>query len=61
MRTVEKLSGFKNHLYDMLVAMMSRCKAGIEGKEEDVHSEIQSPHRPLCDLFWIAPLAPDEG
>jgi len=34
---IEKLCGFKNHLYDMLVAMMSRCNAGIEVKEEDVH------------------------
>jgi len=37
MGAVEKLGGFKNHLYDMLVAMMSRCNAGVEVKEEDVH------------------------
>jgi hypothetical protein len=35
--TIEELGGFKDHLYDMLVAMMFRGFAGIEGKEEDVH------------------------
>jgi len=34
---VEKLSGFKDHLYDMFVAMMNRCKAGAEVEEEDIH------------------------
>jgi hypothetical protein len=37
MGTVEKLSSFKDHLYDMLVAMMSRSEAGTQVKEEDVH------------------------
>jgi len=37
MGAVEKLSGFKDHLYDMLVAMMNRCKAGAEVEEEDIH------------------------
>jgi hypothetical protein len=36
-RRVEELGSFKDHLYDMLVAMMFRSFAGIEGKEEDVH------------------------
>jgi hypothetical protein len=39
MGAVEELSGFKNHLYDMLVAMMSRCDARIKVEEEDVHGE----------------------
>jgi hypothetical protein len=30
MGRVEKLCGFKNHLYDMLVAMMNRCHTCVE-------------------------------
>jgi hypothetical protein len=47
MGAVEKLSSFENHLYDMLVAMMSRCDASIEVKEEDVH---------LGTFHFLAPL-----
>jgi hypothetical protein len=36
-RAIEKLCTFKDHLYDMLVAMMFRGLAGIEREEEDVH------------------------
>ena len=37
MRSRQQLCSFKDHLYDMLVAMMFRSNAGIEGEEEDVH------------------------
>jgi hypothetical protein len=48
--TIEELGRFKDHLYDMLVAMMFRSDAGIEGKEEDVHGgHRSSPRRsPIC-------------
>jgi hypothetical protein len=36
-RAIEKLCAFKDHLYDMLVAMMFRGVAGIEREEEDIH------------------------
>jgi hypothetical protein len=40
---VEKLCRFKDHLYDMFVAMMSRCNARIKVKEEDIHGNtVQS-------------------
>jgi hypothetical protein len=39
---IEELGSFKDHLYDMLVAMMFRGFAGIEGEEEDVHLGMQS-------------------
>ena len=39
MRAVEKLGCFKNHLYDMLVAMMNRCNLRVEVEEEDVHGD----------------------
>jgi hypothetical protein len=38
---IQKLSGFEDHLYDMLVAMMFRSNAGIEREEEDVHGRGQ--------------------
>jgi hypothetical protein len=37
MCSVEKLSSFEDHLYDMLVAMIFRGLDGIEVEEEDVH------------------------
>jgi hypothetical protein len=38
MGRVQKLRCFKDHLYDMLVAMIFRGGLGVEGKEEDIHS-----------------------
>ncbi len=38
MRTVQELRSFKDHLYDMLVAMMFRSNASVKREEEDVHS-----------------------
>jgi hypothetical protein len=35
---VQKLSGFKNHLDDMLVAMILGGFAGVQRKYEDIHS-----------------------
>lgn len=37
MCSVEKLSSFEDHLYDMLVAMIFRGLDGVEVEEEDVH------------------------
>jgi hypothetical protein len=37
MCSVEKLSSFEDHLYDMLVAMIFRGLDGIEVEEEYVH------------------------
>ena len=37
MCSVEKLSSFEDHLYDMLVAMIFRGLCRIEVEEEDVH------------------------
>jgi hypothetical protein len=34
---VQKLSGFKNHLDDMLVAMILGGFAGVQRKYEDIH------------------------
>jgi len=37
MCSVEKLSSFEDHLYDMLVAMIFRGLCRVEVEEEDVH------------------------
>jgi hypothetical protein len=37
-RRIEKLCGFDDHLYDMLVAMIFSGYLGVKGKEEDIHS-----------------------
>ena len=37
MDTIQQLCSFKDHLYDMLVAMMFRSFAVIEVEEEDIH------------------------
>ncbi len=37
MSRIQELGSFKDHLYDMLVAMMFRSNARVEGKEEDIH------------------------
>jgi hypothetical protein len=39
---IQELSCFKDHLYNMLVAMIFRGFFGIEREEEDVHFKVRS-------------------